>query len=114
MFCAQDYTHACRFSTLLPFSSSSESLLLSEEFVEYQLLNNTDVPQAVWDQAKVYEEDGTDHYHYRMDIIWNFLSEMKSGDGCKKFGRLSKVAKLILVIPHSNAEEESFFYDPEK
>ena len=83
-------------------------LLLSEELIEYQLLRDTDVPQIVWDDAKVYEEDA-EHCHYRMDVIWNFLSTMKSGDGRKKFSRLSKIAKLILVIPHSNAEEERVF-----
>ena len=37
---------------------------------------------------------------------------MRARDGCKKFSRLSKVAKLVLVILHSNIEGgESFFYD---
>ena len=44
-----------------------------------------------------------------MDIIWNYLSSMKSFDGYQRFKRLAQVAKLILIIPHSNANEERVF-----
>ena len=41
-----------------------------------------------------------------MDIVWAFLSA-STGYGCiLKFARLSKVARLVLVLPHSNAGEE--------
>ena len=64
------YACTCRYSSLLPFSSSCESRLLFEEFIQYHLLKNTDIPQAVWDQAKVYEgPDDTDQCHYKMDVI---------------------------------------------
>ena len=44
------------------------------------------------------------------DVIWAFLSTKKTGDGCKlKFSNLSKVAKLVLTLPHSNAGEEWVF-----
>ena len=33
----------------------------------------------------------------------------KRNDGCNVFKRLSKVAKLVLLIPHSNANEERIF-----
>ena len=36
------------------------------------------------------------------------LSTMKGGDGRLPFRRLSQIAKLVLVIPHSNAAGESF------
>ena len=39
----------------------------------------------------------------------HYLSTLKDCIGWPKFPRLTKVAKLILVIPHSNAEEESVF-----
>lgn len=63
----------------------------------------------IWDRAKVEpnEEDG--EVHYRMDIFWHYLSTLKSGDSRLRFRRLSKVAKLVLTIPHSNAEEERVF-----
>ena len=37
------------------------------------------------------------------------VQQLWSGDGRDRFGRLSRIAKLILVIPHSNASEERVF-----
>jgi hypothetical protein len=57
-----------RFSQLLPFGSAHELSHLSEEFLLYQLLDEQDIPQCVWDEAKVteHDEDGRegDEYHY--------------------------------------------------
>ena len=36
-------------------------------------------------------------------------SSMKAPDSTYRFSRLSQIAMLILVIPHSNAEEERIF-----
>ena len=36
-------------------------------------------------------------------------SELKAPDGNPRFNRLSKIAKVVLVIPHSNAQEERIF-----
>ena len=44
-----------------------------------------------------------------MDVIWGYLSTMKAADGEFLFKRLFKVAKLILVLPHSNAGKERVF-----
>ena len=44
-----------------------------------------------------------------MDTIWHFISSLKAADGTPMFPRLSKVGKLILTIPHSNAQEERVF-----
>ena len=89
----------------MPFSSS-ELTQLAEEFVDYQLLREEDIPQRVWDKAKV-EEDGDKHY--RMDVLWHYFSTLKSGDGRQRFKRLSNIAMLVLTIPHSNADEERVF-----
>ena len=43
------------------------------------------------------------------DRLWHYLSSLKDYFGCPRFPKLTKVAKLILVIPHSNDEEESVF-----
>lgn len=98
-----------RFNHLLPYSSQNEHAKLEEEFVDYQLLKDEDIPHNVWHEATVVvnEEDG--HKYYRMDLIWNYLSSMKSFDGYERFKRLAQVAKLILIIPHSNANEERVF-----
>ena len=44
-----------------------------------------------------------------MDVNWGYLSTMRAIDGEFLFKRLFKVAKLILVLPHSNAGEERVF-----
>jgi len=43
-----------------------------------------------------------------MDVIWAYLMGLKSNDGTLAFELLSRVAKVVLVIPHSNAGEECF------
>lgn len=95
-----------RFSEILTFTSHSELTELGQEFVDYQLLNDDDIPQMIWDKAKVGEDEDK---HYRMDVIWHYLSTMKSGDGRPRFRRLCKIAMLVLTIPHSNAGEERVF-----
>ena len=81
---------------------------LSEEFIAYQLLQDEDIPSHVWDKATVVADDDG-HEYYRMDILWHHISTLKSLDGRARFSRLSKLAMLVLVIPHSNAEEERIF-----
>ena len=44
-----------------------------------------------------------------MDSIWGHIATIKNVDGSHSFELLSKVAKLVLVIPHSNAGEERVF-----
>uniref|UniRef100_H3AIW8 HAT C-terminal dimerisation domain-containing protein n=1 Tax=Latimeria chalumnae TaxID=7897 RepID=H3AIW8_LATCH len=45
----------------------------------------------------------------RIDKIWSQLGRKKQEDGARKFDFLFKIAKRILVLPHSNAEEERIF-----
>ena len=45
-----------------------------------------------------------------MDTIWDYLSTVAlPGLETLRFSRLSKVAKVVLTIPHSNAAEERVF-----
>ena len=44
-----------------------------------------------------------------MDIVWHHISPIRDPDNTLRFARLSHIVKLILVIPHSNAEEERVF-----
>ena len=67
-----------------------------------------DIPEYVWEEAQVQDND-SDNSNYRMDVIWQYLSTKRGGDGSLTFPRLSKIAKLVLVIPHSNADEERVF-----
>ena len=81
---------------------------LSEELVEYQLMQNEDISQEVWKEAAITDDhEGT--VYRRMDIIWHHISSMKAADGSLRFPQLSCVAKLVLVILHSNAQEKRMF-----
>ena len=43
-----------RFDALLPYQSPQELDLLSEEFTEYQLLQDVDIPKDRWDKAQLW------------------------------------------------------------
>ncbi|KAK6191363.1 hypothetical protein SNE40_003074 [Patella caerulea] len=96
-----------RYSHLLPYTTPQESAALQEEFTDYQLLGDTDIPASVWDKATV--KEGRQEEYIRMDVIWGFLGHMVHAGGRLRFAKLSAVAKLVLVIPHSNAGEERVF-----
>ena len=95
-----------RYPSLLPFSSPGDLNKLGEEFLDYQMMERTELPESVWKSALVV--DGKSQY-YRMDEVWTYLSSMKSVDGTLRFPMLTKVAQLVLVLPHSNAQEERVF-----
>ena len=52
-------------------------------------------------------KDGDDLKYYRMDMIWRHLSKQKTIFEKLELNLLSKIAKLVLVLPHSNAGEET-------
>ncbi len=99
----------CRFGCLLPFQSAQEQDSLLEEFIDYQLMQKSDIPQSVWDRSTVVVNEASGAKHYRIDIIWHNLSTLKAPDQSYRFNRLCQVAKLVMVIPHSNAQEERVF-----
>ena len=48
--------------------------------------------------------------HYRVDILWWYIAHMKQpGSSAKRFQHLTRIVEAVLVIPHSNAEEERLF-----
>lgn len=55
--------------------------MLQEEFVEYQLLSDKDIPKKVWDEAQVKlsneENQEKSSPSFRMDVIWGYLSSLK-------------------------------------
>ena len=80
--------------------------------MDNKLLLSTVIPSSVWDSSKdTYEnEDASAHVFIYMNVIWAFLSTTTTGDVCRlKFPNLSKVAKLVLILSHSNAGEERVF-----
>ena len=94
---------------LLPFTTSTEVTKLSEEFVKYQLLQHEDISASVWEEALVVTVEDESDRHCRMDVVWHYLALVKCADGNQKFSRISKIAKLVLYIAHSNAGEERVF-----
>ena len=46
---------------------------------------------------------------FKLDTGWVFLARAKHADGQEWFPLLSKVARLVATIPHSNAGEERVF-----
>ena len=89
--------------------SVEEQENLQEQFIDYQLLSNDNIPQHVWNDATVKtDEDGTACL-FRMDVIWGHLNATKSADGTHRFDLLARVALTVLCLPHSNAEEERVF-----
>ena len=110
----------CTFSNVEFFCSKYSRLLnfspiqmdkLQEEFIQYQLLERSDIPDMIWTQALIKEErEGDDKVEYfRMDVIWAYLMGLKNIDGFLTFSLLSQAARVVLVIPHSNAGEECVF-----
>ena len=97
----------CSYSNLLQFSPA-EVDRLQEEFIDYQLLENSHIPQAVWKEAIIYEDESSTAHH-RMDVIWGHMATICNADGSKRFANLFKVTQLISCIPHSNAGEERVF-----
>ena len=59
-------------------------------------------------EAKVV--DDKEIFHYRIDILWWHLSNMLvHGTSTGRYRNLSKVAEVVLVLPHSNAGKERLF-----
>ena len=106
-----------KYPDLLPFSTATELEIVQEEFVDYQMLKKSDIPDEVWESARVKvteeDEDGAVEEEtasfFRMGSIWAYISSMKLADHSLKFRRLCKVAKTVLILPHSNAGEERVF-----
>ena len=72
---------------------------LEEEFMEYQVMLKGDVPHDIWDEAFVNDISQSDHN--RIEMVWGYLRQW--------FPLLNKIASAILVVPHSNAADESVF-----
>lgn len=96
-----------RYPKLLPFTTPSTLNELEEQLLDYQLMLTAEVPEDVWKSATKIDED--EKKTYRMDTIWAYLSVAKDPDGTSRFSKLAKVARLVLTLPHSNAEEERVF-----
>ena len=98
---------ASRFDSQFKYSTRDLSDL-QEEFVDLQFMPKADIPQRIWKEAEVQDHD-SGNCHYRMDVVWAYLSQLKTADGKLRFKHLSQVARSVLTLLHSKAEEESVF-----
>ena len=64
--------------------------LLSEKFLDYQLLNDHDIPDSVWQNACTMDDRNK---YYRVDILWGYISQMKDRIGMHRLDILFKVVK---------------------
>ena len=88
-----------RYPHLQFLSVRSEAELLQEEFVSYQLLSDSDIPEDEWKKAEVIDDD-SEHRFYSIDHLWGFISTMtKIGSTEPKFQRLFQVVQTILSFP---------------
>ena len=91
------------YPTVLP-TTVKGTHLLQEEFVEYQLLSSEDIPKKVWDEAQINLSNEENE-----EKSSSSLSSLKLGNGSHKFGRISDVAKTVLILTHSDAGKERVF-----
>lgn len=65
------------YPSVLP-TTARETHLLQEEFEEYQLLSNEDIPKKVWDEAQIKlsneENEEKSSSSFRMQVVWGSLS----------------------------------------
>lgn len=91
--------------TLCPFTSAKDLEELTQEVHDFATMDKEELPKSVRELANA-NEGGS---RLRPDIVWGHLQELTTLDGHKRFPRLSKIAMLVLTIPHSNAGEERVF-----
>ena len=78
---------------------------LHDEFVAYK--TSPALTPGILKSATITETKGQDFLI--MDVVWDHLSKEKDASGNFKFHIISRVAKLVLTIPHSNADAERVF-----
>lgn len=94
-----------RFPNLLLFTSARDLEELTQEVHDFVTMDEEELPNSVREVVKASEASS----RLRRHIVWGHLQEMTIPDGRKRFPRLSKIALLVLTIPHSNAGEERVF-----
>ena len=82
-------------------------LPLTDDVLKIYVLLNFFNRDKLWEDTDV--KDGDDLKCYHMDVIWGHLVKQNTIFGKLEFDLPSKVAKLVLVLPHSSAGEERVF-----
>ena len=89
---------------------------LYEQFIDYQCMNDADIDDEASEEAKVSDGVKNDISHennscyYRVDTLSWYIAQLGiPGCSVKRFKNLIKLAELVLVMLHSNAELERLF-----
>ena len=83
---------------------------LEEEFLLLQSITLDDFLPHEREEAAIRTNEKGDQITYRIDVLWYYLYQLKiPGTNKSKFENLFHLAKIVLCIVHSNAEEESLF-----
>ena len=83
---------------------------LEQELILLHTVTLDDFSTAIKDEAAIRIDEDGNSVTYRIDVLWFYLHEMKIiGTQCSKFHNLFRLARVVLSIVHSNAEEESIF-----
>ena len=99
----QDLKYYISFSPL-------QLVQLEEEFILLQSITLEDFSEAALSEASIRVDGDGQTVTYRIEVLWYYLYMMKvAGTNRSKFENLFKMAKVVLAIVHSNADEESMF-----
>ena len=103
---------------MLPFGSAHELDELLEEFIDFQLLSDGEIPSTVWEEASITLDDRVHATYNRLDLFWHHLPTIKSPDGTLCFKRLpdSEVSDGYSTLncsgracfPHGKEEHDIF------
>ena len=87
---------------------------LQEEFVEYQLMEDSRIPIEVWESATVKVSEQGDKL-YRIDTLWGHLSTVKLAGGLLVFSQtVSNGQTGTCNSPLQCRRRESFFHGQKK
>ena len=98
-----------KLSSYVSFSKNQMNEM-EQEFLLLQTISLDDFEDYVKEEAAIRADQSGEAIRYRIDVLWYYLNELKvHGTQKSKFEQLFKLAKVVLTIVHSNAEEESLF-----
>ena len=81
---------------------------MEPKFLLLQSIALGDFDSHVKEEVCIWVDDEGEEVTYCIDVLWYHLYEMKiPGKSKSKFENLFKLARIVLCIVHSNAEEES-------
>ena len=85
---------------------------LFEELIDNQPLTDHNIGPITCKDAEVVVVDSNKQrsVHFRVDVLSYYLSQIKiAGTSLSRFKLLPRIASIVLVIPHSNADQERLF-----